>query len=411
MSSFSMSNLERRPRRLLHVVTVPDSLLFFDGQLAFMRERGFDVSVVVSPGPGLDEFARREGVDVYPIEMARRVTPFRDTVSLQELYRLVKRLNPDIAHTHTAKGGLIGTLASTFARTPVRIYQMRGRLSATATSWRRQLFVGIERIVCGASHHVICNSQSLRAAALGAGLCPADKMEVLLAGSGNGVDSTVRFNPDRVTATDVSEVRRELRIPDDARVIGFVGRLVRDKGIGELVRAWQHVRARADDVHLVCVGPIESRDSISADDRHSLENDPRVRLLGFRKDLPRLYSSMNVLTLPTYREGFPNVLLEAQSMRVPVISTRAEGCLDAVEDGVTGTLVPVRDAESLFRAFMSYLDNPAMRERHGRAGRERVVRLFARERLWEALLLVYERLLLEATQRHSRRESYRKRGD
>lgn len=397
-----MSNLERpRRRRLLHVVTVSDSLLFFDGQLAFMRDHGYDISVVVSPGPGIDEFARREGVDVYPIEMARRVTPVRDALSLHELYRLVKRLDPDIAHTHTAKGGLIGTLGATLAGTPVRIYQMRGRLSATATSWRRQVFVGIERVVCGASHHVICNSQSLRTAAIEAGLCRADKMEVLLAGSGNGVDSTNRFNPDRLSPSDARAVRRELGIPEDARVLGYVGRLVRDKGIGELVSAWQGVRARAADAHLVCVGPLEARDSISAEDRGLLESDPRVHLLGFRTDLPRLYSSMDVVLLPSHREGFPNVLLEAQSMRVPVVSTRAEGCVDAVEDGVTGMLVPVRDAESLLHAATSYLDDPALRMQHGNAGRERILKLFARERLWEALLVVYDRLFYDADRRRN----------
>jgi glycosyltransferase involved in cell wall biosynthesis len=317
----------------------------------------------------------------------------QDARSVSALYRLVRRIKPDIAHTHTAKGGLLGTLATALAGTPVRIYQMRGRLSATADSWRKTVFVAIERLVCGASHHVICNSNSLRDAALRARLCPAHKMEVLLAGSGNGVDSKGRFNPDHVTPNDVVATRRELRIPVDAIVLGFVGRLVRDKGIGELVQAWIRLRTRFDNAHLVCIGPIEPRDPISPTDRRALESDPRVHLLGFRTDLPKLYAAMNVVILPSYREGFPNVLLEAQSMRLPVVSTRAEGCVDAVQHGITGMLVPPRDGEALFHAVLPYITDPALRERHGRAGRERVLEFFERERLWEALLGVYESML------------------
>jgi glycosyltransferase involved in cell wall biosynthesis len=325
--------------------------------------------------------------------MARRMTPLEDMRSLAKIHSLVRTLRPHIAHTHTAKGGLLGTLAASLARTPVRIYQMRGRLSATANGWKRQSIMATERIVCGASSHVICNSHSLREGALRDGICRASKIEVLLAGSGNGVDSTVRFNPNRVTAAEASAVREELGIPAAAPIIGFVGRLVRDKGIGELVAAWRVVREQCPDAHLVLVGPLEPRDPISVSDKHTLETDKRVRLLGFRSELARLYKAMDIVVLPTYREGFPNVLLEAQSMALPVVSTRVEGCVDAVEDGVTGTLVPPKEAAPLARATLAYLDDASLRARHGAAGRARVLRLFERERLWEALLSRYESLL------------------
>jgi glycosyltransferase involved in cell wall biosynthesis len=379
--------------RLLHVVTVPDSLLFFDGQLAFMKKHGFDITLVASPGPVLDEFGRREGVAVYPVEMARRMTPIEDLRSLAKIHRLIRRVRPHIAHTHTPKGGLLGTLAASLARTPVRIYQMRGRLSATATGWKRSPIMATERIVCAASCHVICNSHSLREGAIRDGLCPAEKIEVLLAGSGNGVDSAVRFNPSRVGTAEASAVRKELGIPDAAPVIGFVGRLVREKGIGELVQSWKVVREKCPDAHLMLVGPLEPRDPISGADKQLLKADPRVRLVGFRNDLPQLYKSMDVVVLPTYREGFPNVLLEAQAMALPVVSTRAEGSVDAVEDGVTGILVPPRESAPLTRATLAYLDDASLRARHGAAGRDRVLRLFERERLWEALLARYESLL------------------
>jgi glycosyltransferase involved in cell wall biosynthesis len=205
-----------------------------------------------------------------------------------------------------------------------------------------------------------------------------------------------RFNPDLVAPSEALAVRRELGIPPDALVVGFVGRLVRDKGVAELVRAWERIRDEFPGAHLVCVGPIEPRDPISPADRRALEGDPRIHLLGFRQDLPRLYSSMNLLVLPSYREGFPNVPLEAQSMRIPVITTSAEGCVDAVEHGLTGLLVEPRNSDALLRATQAYLRDAGLREQHGRAGRERVLALFARERLWEALLGVYESMLTAA---------------
>lgn len=383
----------RGPLRLLHVITAPDSLIFFDGQLAFMKRHGFEISMIVSPGPAVDEFSRREGVRIYPVTMPRRMSPVQDAVALGQVYHTIREMEPDVVHAHTAKAGLLGMLAAAMARTPARIYQMRGLLMSTAQGNRRRLFATTERLACAASHHVVCNSHSLRNIVVRAGLCPAEKIEVLLAGSGNGVDSSVRFNPDALSIEDRTAVRQELGLKAGALVVGFVGRLVRDKGVRELTGAWRQIREQVPTAHLVVAGPFEPRDPVSPADRDFLESDPRIHLLGFRRDLPRIYAALDLLLLPTYREGFPNVLLEAQSMQIPLVSTLVEGCVDAVEDGVSGLLVPPGDASALATAALAYLNDPALRARHGSAGRDRVLRLFQRERLWEALLEVYDRHL------------------
>lgn len=382
-------------RRLLHVTTVPDSLIFLDGQIQFMKRHGFEVSIVSSPGPFLFEFGKRAEVDVYPIDMPRRLTPVLDARSLAALYRVVRKVQPHIVHGHTPKGGLLAVLAALAARTPVRIYHMRGLLLITATGFRRPLFAATERLACATAHHVLCNSHSLRETALREALCSPHKLEVLLAGSGNGVDSKGRFNPDAFPASVRLAVRNEIGVPESAPLVGFVGRLVGDKGIGELCAAWRAAREEVPAAHLVVVGPYEPRDPISAADKRLLEADPRIHVLGFRRDLPELYRAMDLLVLPTYREGFPNVLLEAQAMRLPVVSTRVEGCVDAVEDGATGLLVPAKDSDALKHAMLKYLRDPEMRTKHGVAGRMRVTTLFERERLWEALLRRYEALLAQ----------------
>jgi glycosyltransferase involved in cell wall biosynthesis len=373
--------------RVAHVTTVPLALMFLEGQAAFMRARGIELVAISSPGEELDRYGVREGVQVHAIPMERRITPFRDVLALTRLVARLRALDPDVVHAHTPKGGLLGTIAACLAGVPTRIYHMRGLPFTTATGVRRVLLVTSERVACLLATRVLCVSSSLREVALAEGICAAGKLEVLGSGSGQGVD-VARFDRDRVASSRL-RVRGELGISDDALVFGFVGRIVRDKGIHELAEAWTTVRERRPDAQLVLVGPHEPQDPIDAACRERLERDPRVHLLGMRRDLPELYVAMDVVVLPTYREGFPNVPLEAAAMQLPVIATLIPGCVDAVRDGETGRLVPPRDAVALAQAMLAYAADPAERQRDGAAGRARVEQEFRRDRVWATLADVY----------------------
>ncbi len=381
---------------LVHVLTVPESLVFLRGHVDFMRARGWEMTVVTSPGPALDAFGERHDVPVHAVEMPRRMSPARDATSLARLTALLRRLRPDLVHAHTPKGGLLGTIAATAAGVRARIYHMRGLPLMTATGAQRRILTMTERTSCALATRVLAVSPSLRDYAVEARLCPAWKIRVLGSGSGNGVDCTGRFDPDRVPSGARASFRQQIGADADAPVIGFLGRLVRDKGIVELAEAWARIREARPDAHLVLGGVFEDRDAVPPATREALERDPRVHVLGFVEDTPRFYAGIDVLALPTYREGFPNVPLEAAAMRVPVVATRVTGCVDAVVDGVTGTLVPARDGAALAAALTAYLDDPALRGRHGNAGRERVLREFRSERLWAALAEVYEELVPRA---------------
>lgn len=380
-----------RPVRLVHVTTVALALGFLRGQVRYMKARGLDVRAVSSPGEGLAEFEASEGVAVHPISMLRRITPARDLVALGRLVRHFSTVRPHIVHAHTPKGGLLGTTAAWLAGVPVRVYHMRGLPYMTATGHRRVLLRWTEKVACALADRVLCVSPSLRDVAVREGICRPGKIAVLANGSGNGVDSGGRFNPGRWTASR-GRIRREHGIPADAPVVGFVGRIVRDKGLVELMTAWQQVRA-CGSVHLLLVGQIEPQDPLPGEVLDLLRTDDRVHLCGTQPDAAPFYAAMDIVVLPTYREGFPNVPLEAAAMGLPVVATRIPGCVDAVEDGVTGTLVPPRDAPALSAAIRAYLDAPDLRYRHGRAGRERVVRTFAQETIWAELYSEYERLL------------------
>ncbi|HXG09745.1 MAG TPA: glycosyltransferase family 4 protein [Gemmataceae bacterium] len=379
---------------LVHITTVPVSLWsFLGGQIGYMKDRGFAVRALASPGEYLDRFAEREEVPVHGVPMLRRITPLRDLVAVGRLWRVLRRVRPAIVHAHTPKGGLLGMIAACLTGVPVCIYQVHGMPWMTARGLKRALLSWTEWAACRLADQVLCVSGSVREAAVAGGICPPAKIKVLAAGSVNGVDAEARFNPDVAVPAHRDRTRDRLGIPRSAPVVGFVGRLVRDKGIGELATAWQTLRRLFPALHLLLVGPFEPQDPVPPEVRALLENDPRVRLIGQVDDCLPFYAAMDLVVLPTYREGLPLVPLEAAAMSLPVVATRVPGCVDAVVDGVTGTLVPPRESAALAEAITAYVRDPELRRRHGRAGRERVLRDFRPEAVWEALYEEYVRLL------------------
>lgn len=380
---------------LMHVVTVPPSLDFIRGQSKFMQEHGFEVHAVSSSGEKLEEFKQSQGVETHTIEMYRMITPVHDMRAIVQLTMLMRRLQPTIVHGHTPKGGLVGMVSAWIARVPVRIYHIRGLPYMTATCRKRTLLKATEFISCKLAHRVFCVSESVRSVAIRDRICPAEKICVIGGGSGNGVDAITRFSPLKWTDEDRRNIRLQMGVADGDLVIGFVGRVVRDKGIHELATAWWSIRDSHPNTRLIIVGPFEPQDPIEPSILSALQDDSRVHITGPVSDIDRVYSAFDLVVLPTYREGFPNVPLEASAMELPVVATRIPGCVDAVQDGVTGTLVPVRDAELLGRAIVSYLDDTAKRRRHGKAGRERVLREFRQEDIWTAIYQEYICMLRE----------------
>jgi glycosyltransferase involved in cell wall biosynthesis len=377
---------------VLHLTTVPMTLIFLEGQARFMAPRGINLSALSSPGEELHAFSRREGVPVYEAEMPRRISPLRDLVAVARIARVLRAVRPDVLHAHTPKGGLLGMLTGWLCRVPVRVYHVHGLPYATASGWRRRLLQWTEAVSCGLAHQVFCVSRSVRELAVAGGVCRPDKIKVLAGGSVNGVDGEGRFNPAVVGGAARAAVRLRHGIPPDARVVGFVGRLVRDKGVVELAEAWKSVSRDRADAHLLVVGPFEERDAVPEDVKAYLRGTPSVHLVGIDYDTPPLYAAMDVVALPTYREGFGVVNIEAAAMGLPVVTTNIPGCVDAVADGVTGTLVPPGDARALADAVGRYLDDPDLRRRHGTAARERALRDFRQEVIWEALYREYQRL-------------------
>ncbi|MCH7666746.1 MAG: glycosyltransferase family 4 protein [Acidobacteria bacterium] len=360
------------------------------GQLAFLVRRGFEVHILAGPRARLDDIDAGEGASYRPIRgLSREIHLMSDLWTLFEIFRTLRQLRPDIVNASTPKAGLLGMLASFLARVPNRIYTLRGLRLETTRGLEQGILTITEKIAMACAHRVVAVSTSLRARALHLGLVAPGKIEVLDAGSSNGVD-TSRFHGE-LKASDV-ELRRLLDLPDNAPVIGFVGRLTRDKGIDDLTIAFtEQVQPRIPSARLLIVGDFETGDSVGVAVQKGLLRNPAVTLTGYVEDSAPYYRLMDVLAFPSYREGFPNAPLEAAASEIPVAGYAATGTVDAVIDGTTGTLVRVGDVAALGDALCSYLINPDLRHRHGKAGRSRVEDHFRSEIIWNEWKKLYLR--------------------
>jgi len=365
-------------RRVLIGVTSDLSLSLMRGLPQYLASRGWDVHVVSSPGPGLDALRGEQGLTVHALRMAREPSPLADARALLSWISLLRRVRPDAISVGTPKAGLLGGLAARWTRVPWRIYHLRGLRLETTTGVRRSILAILERTAMASSNMVISVSASLRQRVVDLGLVDGSRIRVLGHGSSNGVEL-----PARPPSTEErAAARQRLGLEPQPPVVGFVGRLTPDKGLDVLAAARALLAERGVDHQLLIVGGVdEQADPAILDALRSVGRPPIET--GQVPDARSFYAAMDLLCLPTLREGFPNVVLEAAAAGIPAVTTDATGAVDSVVDGATGLIAAVGDPGSLADRLQELLEATAgARRAMGQTARERAGRDFSRDQVW-----------------------------
>jgi len=386
-----VSETETGAPRVAHVTTVDLSLRYLLlNQLERIRDEGYEVAGISADGPDV-AVIEAHGIPHFAVPMTRRFTPLADLRALWALTRLMRRERFDIVHTHTPKAGLLGQLAARLSGVPVVVNTLHGFYFHDDTDpLPRRFYIWMERLAARCSDSILSQNEEDIGTAIAERIAPPELLKWL----GNGIDVT-RFDRRRLSDASLQALREEIGLEADSRVVGFVGRLVEEKGILDLLEAAKSVAATVPEARFLIVGPYdeEKPDALRSDVAERYGIADRCRFLGMRDDMPELYALMDVLVLPSYREGFPRAPMEASAMGVPAVVTDIRGCRETVEPGVNGLLVPVGDVDALARALVELLTDEPRRRRMGEAGRAIAEERFDEQKVFERVLEEYERLL------------------
>lgn len=392
----SVSNQRLQGVRIARVSTV---IFFIETQLrsqiSAMAQAGAQVTVVASEQSLAIEIP---GARYVSIEIPRKIDPLRDLVALIRLWSFFRRSSFEIVHSTTPKAGLLCSLAARLAGVPVRVHTFTGQPWVGLSGFKRFLAKGGEKLISRLNTHCYTDSHSQRNFIIENGIARPGQISVLGAGSVAGIDLQ-RFNPARFTAEDRCGLKSRLGIPQDARVLLFVGRLTRDKGIVELLAAFARVVASGADVFLLMLGPRDETDIDALLDEFPPALRARLIMPGFSHEPEQFMSIACMLLLPSYREGFGTAVIEAAAMGIPTIGSDIYGLTDAIVDGQTGLLVPVRNVDTLVAAIETLLKDPDLRQKMGRAARARVEKEFSCTRVNDLVIGEYVELLARSRAR------------
>ena len=373
-------------KKILNVVCVYFSIPFFFGkQLTYFGRKGYEIHLICSPSDKIAAFSKQHHCQYKEISILRKFSVWQDIKAVYEIYKYIRLNKFDTVCGHTPKGGLLSMIAAYMAGVPNRVFFRHGLVYETSTGLKKFILLSAERIASFCSTKVVCVSPYLIERSLTDRLTSKKKMMLLNIGSCNGVDANIKYNPDFIDISRKKELKRKLNIPDEAFIMGYTGRLVCDKGIVELVDAFLKLQQDRENLYLLLVGPAEERDALPEKTVQEIRRNKKIVCTGLiESDMEYYYSLMDVLLLPTYREGLGTSILEASSMGKPVLTTSHTGSRDAIVNGVTGMYINI-NADSIAEKVSDYLNNPELCRKHGENGRKFIMENFEEEIIWKEI--------------------------
>ena len=377
--------------KVAHVATVDLSLRFLLlNQLESLSEAGYAITGISAGGPHVP-ILREHGIRHIPVPMTRSITPIGDLAALWRLYRIMRDERFTIVHCHTPKAELLGQLAARLAGVPIVVDTFRGIYDrAGGSRVQRRVLFAMSRIAASCADLLLCQSREAMDALVREKFCEPERIAFL----GNGIDIR-EFSRDRLDASDLDAARTALGIDPSRPVVGFAGRLVREKGLLDLFAAMRLVRAQFPEAQLLVIGPTDpdKPDAVAPAQAKEFKIDDGCVFAGLRTDMPLLYGLMDVFVLPSSREGFPRAPMEAAAMGLPCVVTDIPGCREVVEHGRNGLLVPVGSPSALAGAISTLLTHKDLAERMGRSGRQKAIESFDEQRVFATVKAAYARLL------------------
>ena len=380
--------------KLVRVTTIPGSIrTLLRGQLQYMSQR-YDVIGVASTKPEGDllKAVEEQNARGYAIKMTRKITPFQDLRAIFILYRILRKERPLFIHSHTPKAGLIAMISGWLAGVPHRLHDSVGLPLFEAKGLKRKILVLVEKTIYFFATRVYPNSKNMMDYLVTHGYAPENKFKFLGQGSSNGVDTQL-FDPNAFSPDEKNELKKTLGIRPEDFTFVFVGRMVRDKGLNELFTVVDKLTQAKKNIKLILVGSQEPElNPISEKSQQILDSNPAIIAVGRQRDVRPYMAVSDALVFPTYREGFPNVPMEAGSMELPAIVTDINGCNEIITDGVNGLIIPIKDEEALLQAMVTFLNDPEGAKAMGKASRPIMTAKFERREVWKDILEEYRSL-------------------
>ena len=371
-------------KKIIRAATIGMSLnIFCNGLLKELQQEGYDVVALSSPDADLKELGEREGVRTVGVAMERRVSPLKDLLSLIKLVSVMKKERPDMVHSMTPKAGLLCMMAARMANVPVRVHTFTGLVWPTASGLSRKILMMTDKITCACATHVVPEGEGVKQDLQ---RCITRKPLKVL-GYGN------------VKGVDLDYWKRTLGAVDSQKfTFVFVGRIVREKGINELVSAFVRLNKEHADIRLLLVGPYEENiDPVLPETKRLIDECEAIEAVGSQKDVRPFYEQSDVLVFPSYREGFPNVVIEAGAMELPSIVTDINGSREIVENERNGLIVPPYDEHALYDAMKWMVEHPNARKRMAENARPMVANRFEQGFVRECLKEYYKSVLEDKT--------------
>lgn len=377
--------------KICHVASADITVKFLLlNQLKFLKQQGYDVYAVCSPGKWVKQI-ENEGIKIKTINIKRKISPVSDLVSLGQLFFYFKKEKFDIVHTHTPKPGLIGQMAAKMAGVPIVINTIHGLYFGNKFSkFKKDFYLFIEKLSARFSDLIFSQNKEDLATIKEKNIAPGKRVEYL----GNGID-TEKFNSQRFPKEFLYEKRGKMHIPDNAKIVGAIGRLVKEKGYLELFSAFEKVVEVYPEAFLLVIGPEDGvkKDSFNRSIVKNYKCKDNIVFLGERDDVDEIYPLMDVFVLASHREGFPRTIIEAMSEKVPVIATNIRGCREAIDNEKNGILVPMENAEELAKQIIFILGNKAKANELAENARQKAVSQFDEKRVFEKIKAEYQNLL------------------